>query len=340
MADGFDNWSARGRAPGAPDERPPQERLVAQLTDDTATSRERADAALGLVDASAEAETDLSSETITALSERVRDDPADDVRQFAVEALGNAGVGTEAIRDALDDANEWVRAEAVVACSRAVGVEAAETLREALDDDGGHVRRNALVALGKFDAVDAETLLDRLKHDPNSGVREYAAAFLAETPGDTYETVTVLAAVLARDPDAFVRAKAAKSLGELGTDRAIQALESHGVEDSSDDVKRSAKRALAVARGRDPETVSVEEARPPGGGPASPEETPTPGGESPAMGHDPNDRGLTGQSGGPTPRAVSPSEGAPDREIDPSVSVSESAPETESDDKPDGGSDR
>jgi len=257
------NWSARGRAP-----EDGEATLRGRLTD--ADEGTRRDAALGLVDAATDG---LDPATVDSLAERVRSDPVADVRQFAVEALGNATTGTETLREALRDDDEWVRAEAVVALSRTRGEAAADRLRPLLDDGSGWVRRNALIALAKVDAADADLLRERLKTDAQDEVREYAADFLGHTPGDVEETVRVLAAVLARDPAALVRANAATSLGRLGTDRAVEALETQGVDDRSNDVQRAAKRAVAVAHGRDPETVDVEvpEPAPPGGGPETPQ---------------------------------------------------------------------
>ncbi|MFB6195746.1 MAG: HEAT repeat domain-containing protein [Haloplanus sp.] len=281
------NWSARGRAPDA-DEATLRRRLAATDAD----AHVRREAALGLVDV---ATGGLDDATAEALADRAERDPDADVRQFAVEALGNAGTGVETLRSALDDDDEWVRAEAVVGLSRAEDDAATEHLRPALDDESGWVRRNALVAFGKVGAADAETLRERLKTDGHASVREYAAEFLGHTPGDVSETVTILAAVLARDPSALVRANAATSLGRLGTDRAVQALETQGIDDRSNDVQRAAKRALAEAEGRDPEAVDVEAPSPPppGGGPTDPPDDRS--GEPPA-------RPPTGS----TPRAVEP----------------------------------
>ncbi|WP_135805455.1 HEAT repeat domain-containing protein [Halorussus marinus] len=272
----YANRSARAHAP-ADDE--------ADLRSLLASPREpeRRDAALALVDRADEAGIDEA--TIGALAERVRTDDSTDVRQFAVEALGAGGPAQRAeraIRAALDrDGDKWVRAEAVVALSR-VAPDDGASLRAALDDDSGFVRRNAVIALGKTGAGTDETFADRLKNDPHPAVREYAAQFLGRTADDVPEAVRLLAAILAREPEAFVRAKAADALGELGTDRAEQAIETHGLTDRSDDVRRAAETALAAARGVDPDhlDVDVEEPSPPGGGPQSPRETPK-GGPSP-----------------------------------------------------------
>ncbi|WP_323190707.1 HEAT repeat domain-containing protein [Halostella sp. PRR32] len=278
----YANRSARGRAV-AEDE--------AELCDqlDAQGERDPERAALGLVDIADSA--GLEPETTVRLAERATGDESEEVRQFAVEALGHAasagseadGTAEAAIRTALDDGHEWVRAEAVVAQSRAAPGDE-ETLRAALSDESGWVRRNAVVALAKTGAASQELLVERIKSDPHQGVREYAADFLREYADDTGEAVRILAAVLARDPEAFVRAKAASSLGDLGTDRAEEALERHGLNDRSDDVRRSAKRALATARGVDPEQIDADLDGPaaPGGGPGSK-----------------RDRGRQGPGGGP-----------------------------------------
>ncbi|MDF9746566.1 HEAT repeat domain-containing protein [Natrinema salsiterrestre] len=263
----YANRSARGRAPDD-DEATLRARLEADL------ERDRRRAALGLIDLADDG--GLTPATIGGLVELVLADDSPDVRQFAVEALGLAAdadggdAAGDAIRAALNDDHEWVRAEAVVAQSRAEpGNET--PLRDALEDDSGWVRRNAVIALSKTGAASQELLIEQLKTDPHSGVREYAADYLREYADDVGETVRILAAVLARDPEAFVRAKAATSLGDLGTDRAEEVLERHGLNDRSDDVRRSAKRALATARGVDPEQIDagLDDDAAPGGGPGS-----------------------------------------------------------------------
>jgi HEAT repeat protein len=234
----------------------------------------RREAALALVD---RAEGGLDAETRRLLTRRITEDPDADVRQFAVEALGVAGVDatadegqesgtdgtpastTAAIRSALDDPDEWVRAEAIVAHSR-VAPDATAPLEEHLTDDSPWVRRNALIALAKTGQVSRSTLEARLRNDRHPAVREYSAAYLGDLAADSEaaeEATRILAAVLARDPNAFVRAKAATGLGDLGTDRAEDALEAQGLGDRSEDVRRAAKRALATVRGTDPDRIDV-----------------------------------------------------------------------------------
>ena len=254
MSEDFANWSAGGRAAGQSE---------AELRETLESAGHRSpEAALGLVEV---ATSGLEAETVMALETAIHaaDDP--ETRQFAVEALGAAGEDTVGIETALEDDCEWVRAEAVVACSRVYGAPTS-LLRDVLEtDDSGWVRRNALVALGKRGEATPSTCIDRLKHDPHPAVREFAAQYL-RTGEDVEGAVRILAAVLAREPNAFVRVKAAESLGHLGTDRAEAALETQGLGDRSDDVRRTAKRALARARGVDPDALDVEETALPGGG--------------------------------------------------------------------------
>lgn len=258
MTDEYANWSARDRAP-ADDE----QGLRAAVDEPQPTRR---DAVLALVDA---AEDGFDEETVTVLDTIIREESDTETRQFAVEALGVAGAGLPAIERALDDEEEWVRAEAVVALSR-TEPEATDELAVILDDDeSGWVRRNALIALAKLGAADEDTYVDCIKTDPHPAVREYGAQYL-RTGEDIERCVRILAAVIAREPNAFVRVKAAESLGEFGTERAQEALERFGIGDASDDVRRTAKQALARARGVDPDQLDIEEPPAPGTGPDTP----------------------------------------------------------------------
>jgi HEAT repeat protein len=258
MTEEYANWSARDRAP-ADDE----QGLRAAIDEPQPTRR---DAVLALVDA---AEEGLEEETVADLETIIREESDPETRQFAVEALGVAGAGLSEIEQALDDDEEWVRAEAVVALSR-TAPGATDRLSAILDEDeSGWVRRNALVALAKLGAADEDTYVDCIKTDPHPSVREYGAQYL-RTGEDTERCVRILAAILAREPNAFVRVKSAESLGEFGTERAQEALEQFGIGDASDDVRRTAKQALARARGVDPDQLEVEEPPAPGTGPDTP----------------------------------------------------------------------
>jgi HEAT repeat protein len=288
-----DYHSARNGAPAT------DEPTLRECLDDPERRRNGALALIDVADRQG-----LADRTVDALDSVVRSAPDPETRQYAVEALGTAGVGADTVRRALDDDHEWVRAEAVVALSR-TDPDDTDRLETALEDDSGWVRRNAVVALGKLGAVDQQLLVDRIKSDGHPAVREYAAQFLGGAAEDTGTAVRILAAVLAREPNAYVRAKAADSLGELGTDRAEEALESHGLHDRSEDVRRTARVALASARGTDPEEIDLPDS---GGTNGSPPMAQPPGGADAPSPGDP--RGPDQQQpSGPGP--------APSREYDP-----------------------
>jgi HEAT repeat protein len=112
-----------------------------------------------------------------------------DVRQFAVESLGELGGerAGDAAAETLDDSDPWVRAEALIALDKIdrSGFEAA--IEAALDDEHHAVRRNAAVSLFK---LRGEALLDVLleqTHDDSERVREWAAHLLAGVNDDRAE---------------------------------------------------------------------------------------------------------------------------------------------------------
>ncbi|MFC4990465.1 HEAT repeat domain-containing protein [Saliphagus infecundisoli] len=104
-----------------------------------------------------------------------------DVRQFAVESLGNLGGerAGDAALGALDDENPWVRAEAVVALDRIDRVAYESHLEAALADDHHAVRRNAAISLFKIRGEDTLDLLLELSRDDSERAREWAAHLLA-----------------------------------------------------------------------------------------------------------------------------------------------------------------
>lgn len=136
---------------------------------------ERRRAALAL------AEEKRSAAVVDALITVGLTDDDSDVRQFAVEALGELGgdrAGEAAVATLCDD-DPWVRAEAVVALDR-IGRENHEAdIERALDDDHHAVRRNAAVSLFKLRGEGAlEILLDQSRAN-SERLREWAAHLLA-----------------------------------------------------------------------------------------------------------------------------------------------------------------
>jgi hypothetical protein len=146
---------------------------ITDLRDGDVVERRRAALAL--------AEESRSGAVVDALVEFGLADDDADVRQFAVEALGELGGDRagEAAVAMLGDDNPWVRAEAVVALDRIDRVAYENHVEAALDDDHHAVRRNAAVSLFKHrgEAM-LDTLLDQSRAD-SERLREWAAHLLA-----------------------------------------------------------------------------------------------------------------------------------------------------------------
>ena len=109
-----------------------------------------------------------------------------DVRQFAVEALGELG-GERAANAAiatLSDPDPWVRAEAVVALDRIDRVAHEDAIERALADDHHAVVRNALVSLFKLRGEGlVDVLLEQSRAD-SERLREWATHLLAGVDDD------------------------------------------------------------------------------------------------------------------------------------------------------------
>lgn len=168
---------------------------------------ERRRAALAL------AEESRSSAVVDALVSHGLTDDDEDVRQFAVEALGELGgerAGAAAV-EALADPNPWVRSEAVVALDRIDRAQYEEHIEAGLDDDHHAVRRNAAVSLFKRrgEAM-LDTLLEQTR-DESERVREWAAHLLAGVDDErASQRLHDLAA--AEDEPKVVRSTAARSI--------------------------------------------------------------------------------------------------------------------------------
>jgi len=178
---------------------------IATLRDGDDVERRRSALAL--------AEEPRSEAVVAALAEHGLEDDDADVRQFAVEALGELG-GERAATAAmacLDDPDPWVRAEAIVALDRIDRTRYAAHVEAALGDDHHAVRRNAAVSLFKHRG---EAMLDVLleqSRDESERVREWAAHLLA---GVDDERASERLEAIANDPDEarVVRSTAARSL--------------------------------------------------------------------------------------------------------------------------------
>jgi hypothetical protein len=171
---------------------------------------ERRRAALALAEESGAGDADVA---VDALVEFGLSDADSDVRQFAVEALGELGgerAGSAAVAT-LDDPDPWVRAEAVVALDRIDRRAYEPHVERAVDDDHHAVRRNAAVSLFKLRGEDTlEILLDQSRAD-SERLREWAAHLLAGVDDERAEARLRELAADEGEPK-VVRSTAARSL--------------------------------------------------------------------------------------------------------------------------------
>jgi HEAT repeat protein len=142
----------------------------------------------------------------------LHDDDAD-VRQFAVESLGNLGgeQAAEAAIEMLQDENPWVRAEAAVALDRIDRVRYASHLEAALADDHHAVKRNAAVSLFKHRGEDMLEVLLEQSRSESERLREWAAHLLAGIEDDR-ATARLEALAADESEPRVVRSTAARSL--------------------------------------------------------------------------------------------------------------------------------
>jgi hypothetical protein len=146
---------------------------IEDLQDGDVVERRRAALAL--------AEETRSETVVGALASLGLQDEDADVRQFAVEALGELGgerAGKAAVAT-LDDEEPWVRAEAVVALDRIDRAAYESHIEAALDDDHHAVRRNAAVSLFKHRGEAMRDVLLEQSHADSERLREWAAHLLA-----------------------------------------------------------------------------------------------------------------------------------------------------------------
>ena len=144
---------------------------------------------------------------------------ADDAAESLLETLmeGGAALGGDRAADAIlaaarEDADPWVRAEAVISLDRLDREGYADALWDALDDDHHAVRRNAMVSMFKLRGEEASDVLLAGLADPSERVREWAAHML----------------------------------GGVDEDRAREALAARAESDESEIVRLTARNALAA----------------------------------------------------------------------------------------------
>ena len=178
---------------------------IADLRDGDVVERRRAALAL--------AETSSADIVVDALVEFGLSDEDSDVRQFAVEALGELGgerAGIAAVAT-LDDPDPWVRAEAVVALDRIDRRQYEPHVERAVNDDHHAVRRNAAVSLFKLRGADTLEILLEQSYADSERLREWAAHLLAGIDDDRAEERLCELAADESEPQ-VVRSTAARSL--------------------------------------------------------------------------------------------------------------------------------
>lgn len=189
----------------APLETATTEERLALLVRGDAVERRRA--ALSLADG------ERTADAVEALVRVARTDEDDDVRQFAVEALGKLG-GERAAEGALAvtlDEDPWVRAEAFVALDRLDRVGHSDRIEAGLTDDHHAVRRNAAISVFKRRGEDALPDLLALVDDPSDRVREWAVHMLGGVDDDRAREALRTVMEDDSEPD-LVRTTAARSL--------------------------------------------------------------------------------------------------------------------------------
>ncbi len=183
----------------------PAAEKVADLRNGDLVERRRAALAL--------AEERPTAAVLDALVESGLGDEDSDVRQFAVEALGELGgeQAGEAAVGALGDADPWVRAEAVVTLDRIDRCRYESHIEAALADGHHAVRRNAAVSLFKLRGEDTlDVLLEQSRAD-SERLREWAAHLLAGVDDERADHRLRELAADESEPE-VVRSTAARSL--------------------------------------------------------------------------------------------------------------------------------
>lgn len=125
------------------------------------------------------------------LLDRLREDPDEEVRQFAVEALAKSGADPETLREGLQDEDPWVRAETIVSLKKVAPEPSLDAFERMLTDPHPAVRRNALISLHHVQGADAVETLEDALDDESERVREWAVRLLGSTDVPDIESTLV-----------------------------------------------------------------------------------------------------------------------------------------------------
>ena len=161
-----------------------------------------------------------STETASALITALTDEDIS-VRARAAEALGQIGSAeaVPALITALTDETKWVREQAAEALGQIGSAEAVPALITALTDEDISVAFNAAEALRQIGSVEAVSAIVANFRDRSC---DWLLMEVLERMGNT-EAVSALITALT-DEDYWVRARAAKALGQIGSAEAVPSL--------------------------------------------------------------------------------------------------------------------
>ncbi|MCT7983033.1 HEAT repeat domain-containing protein [Laspinema sp. A4] len=181
-------------------------------------------------------------------------------RIAAADALGE--IGNEetitALLNTLGDSHEFVRTRAAYGLAKIAQDSVIEQVILALHNPRYLVRESAAIALGEIGTTAAENALTTALTDPNEWVKLRAqqgldrirAAMIAPACGNDQNSAIELSKPLNEilenlsDNSSFVREKAAKILGQIGSDRAVESLLNVALIDNTYSVRKTAIEAL------------------------------------------------------------------------------------------------
>ena len=197
-----------------------------------------------------------ADEAIPALTRSLRH-PNPQVRTNAAEALGKLGAGgrpaVSALERAATDEDSGVRARAVYALG-IIGAPTPSTtsvVRAALSDPDPHTRAAAAEALGAWGEVDEalQSELLALLDDANDEVKVRVVRVLPRLVKGTPEVIEALDHRLTADDSDWVRAEAARALGQFGSAAAPAGPALlRAAQTGEAGLREEAMRALAVAQ--------------------------------------------------------------------------------------------
>lgn len=149
-----------------------------------------------------------------------------------------------ALRAALDDVSERVRAAAINGLAGMGDTQSASLIAaKLLEDKSLHVRKQAAYALGELQSSESRSSLIVALRDKNAEMRGAAAFALGQYRDESAIEPLIVAL---KDKSDFVRAQSARALGRHAASRAVAALIEMLLSDRDNEVKRQTALALGL----------------------------------------------------------------------------------------------